>query len=92
VGIEPTHKGFADPFLSLLSLSASTPYSKLELFCPLSVRFWEYSNQLFLDWELERRRNLWPTEEVAPTPLRKKAPPGSLYGLSQPLEPYRTRR
>jgi len=39
VGIEPTHKGFADPFLSRLSLSASTLNPKLEPFCPLFVRF-----------------------------------------------------
>ena len=39
MGIEPTHKGFADPFLSRLSLSASTLNPKLEPFCPLFVRF-----------------------------------------------------
>ena len=37
VGIEPTHKGFADPFLSELSLSISMLDQGLELFCPLFV-------------------------------------------------------
>ena len=38
MGIEPTHKGFADPFLLQLSLSLSIPDPKPEPFCPLSVR------------------------------------------------------
>jgi hypothetical protein len=39
LGIEPTHRGFADPFSSQLALSTSTPDPKLEPFCPLFVRF-----------------------------------------------------
>jgi hypothetical protein len=41
VGIEPTHKGFADPFSSQLSLSTPTLDFDLKPFCPLSVRFSE---------------------------------------------------
>ena len=37
MGIEPTHKGFADPFLSELSLSISMLDQGFELFCPLFV-------------------------------------------------------
>ena len=38
VGIEPTHKGFADPFLARLTLPDSTATSATPFFCPLFVR------------------------------------------------------
>ena len=38
VGIEPTHKGFADPFLAPLNPPDSTATSSRPFFCPLFVR------------------------------------------------------